>query len=54
MALKVGIIGMRGIGDLHCQVHSKDPLSEFVAVCDVVKERADAAAQKYGVRLITA
>jgi predicted dehydrogenase len=50
MALKVGIIGMRGIGDLHCQVHSKDPLSNFVAVCDVVKERADAAAQKYGVK----
>jgi len=50
MALNIGIIGMRGIGDTHCQAHSKDSLANFVAVCDVVKERADAAAQKYGVR----
>ena len=50
MALKVGIVGMHGIGDTHCQVHSKDPLSNFVAVCDVIKDRADAAAKKYGVK----
>ncbi len=50
MALKVGIVGMHGIGDTHCQAHSKDPLSKFTAVCDVIKERADAAAKKYGVR----
>ena len=50
MALKVGVIGMRGIGNNHVQVHSQDPLSDLVAVCDVVKERADATAQKYGVK----
>jgi len=50
MALKVGIVGMRGIGNSHAQVHSQDPLSDLVAVCDVVKERADSAAQKYGVK----
>jgi predicted dehydrogenase len=49
MALKVGIVGMRGIGMTHCAAHSADDLSDFVAVCDVVKERADAAAEKYGV-----
>lgn len=50
MALKVGIVGLHGIGNTHADAHSKDPLSQFVAVCDVVKERADEAAAKYGVR----
>jgi predicted dehydrogenase len=50
MALKVGIVGLRGIGMGHADAHSKDPLSNLVAVCDVVKERANAAAQKHGVR----
>ena len=50
MALKVGIVGMRGIGMGHCTAHSEDSLSDFVAVCDVVKERADAAASKFGVK----
>ncbi len=50
MALKVGIVGMRGIGLGHCSAHSKDSLSNFAAVCDVVKERADAAADKFGVK----
>ena len=46
---KIGIVGLRGIGNVHAEAHSKDPLADLVAVCDVVKERADAAAQKYGV-----
>lgn len=50
MPLKVGIVGMRGIGMGHAEAHSKDELSDFVAVCDVVKERADEAAAKHGVR----
>ena len=50
MALKVGVIGMRGIGASHADCHMKDPLSNLVAVCDVVKERADAEAQKHGVK----
>jgi predicted dehydrogenase len=50
MALKVGIVGMRGIGLGHAEAHKNDPLSNLVAVCDVVKDRADAAAQKYGVK----
>ncbi len=50
MPLKVGIVGMRGIGNTHAQAHHTDPLSDFVAVCDIVKERADAAAKKYGVK----
>ncbi len=49
MALRVGLVGMRGIGHTHAQAHVKDPLSKLVAVCDVVEERADEAAAKYGV-----
>ena len=50
MALRVGIIGMRGIGMNHVNAHKEDPLSDLRAVCDVVKERADSAAEKHGVR----
>ncbi len=50
MALKVGVVGMRGIGSQHLDCHSKDPLSKLVAVCDVVKERADAEAAKHKVK----
>ena len=50
MALKVGIVGMRGIGNTHARAHAVDPLSDLVAVCDVIKARADDAAEKYGAR----
>ena len=50
MALKIGIVGMGGIGDTHAASHKKDPLANLVAVCDVVKEKADAAAAKHGVK----
>jgi predicted dehydrogenase len=50
MALKVGIVGLRGIGSLHADCHMKDPLSNLVAVCDVIKERADGAAQRHDVK----
>lgn len=50
MALKIGVVGMRGIGNQHADCHAKDPLAKLVAVCDVVKERADKAAARFGVR----
>jgi predicted dehydrogenase len=50
MALKVGVVGMSGIGNTHAGSYAKDPLAQLVAVCDVVKEKADAAAQKHGVK----
>ncbi len=50
MPLKVGIVGMRGIGVPHADAHAQDPLAELVAICDVVKERADKGAEKYGVK----
>jgi len=50
MALKVAVVGLHGIGNKHADCHMADDLSELVAVCDVVKERADTAAQKHGVK----
>ena len=50
MALKVGIVGMRGIGNRHAECHAADELADLVAVCDVVAARADEAAAKFGVK----
>lgn len=50
MALKIGIVGMNGIGNQHAACYKQDELADLVAVCDVVKGRADAAAEKYGVK----
>ncbi|HBN83311.1 MAG TPA: oxidoreductase [Clostridiales bacterium] len=50
MALKIGIVGMGGIGNTHATCYQKDPLAELVAVCDIVKEKADKAALKFGVK----
>ena len=47
--LNVGIVGMGGIGNLHAVCHTNDELSNLVAVCDIVKEKADAAAEKFKV-----
>ena len=48
MALRVAIVGMGGIGNLHGQCYMKNPLAQVVAVCDIIKERADKAAQTFG------
>ena len=47
--LNVGVVGMGGIGNLHATCHTNDELSNLVAVCDIVKEKADAAAEKFNV-----
>src|SRR5665213_4048182 len=49
MPLKVGIVGMGGIGTTHARCYMDDSLAELVAVCDVIKEKADQAAEKWGV-----
>src|SRR5436305_13765160 len=48
MALRVAIVGMGGIGNTHGGVYQKRPDCEIVAVCDMNKERADKAAERYG------
>jgi predicted dehydrogenase len=44
MALKVGMVGFNGIAKPHANAYSTDDLAELVAICDVVKERADSGA----------
>jgi len=49
MALKIGIVGMGGIGNNHGDCHKANSLAQICGVCDVVREKADAAAEKFGV-----
>ncbi len=48
--LRVGVVGMGGIGNLHAECHKKDDLARLMAVCDVMKEKADTAAKTHGVK----
>ena len=46
---KAAVVGMGGIGNTHATCIKNDPLAELVAVCDLKKQRADDAAEKFGV-----
>ncbi len=46
---RVGVIGMGPIGNLHSSVYQETDGVELVAVCDIDRSRADAAAEKFGV-----
>lgn len=48
MSLKVAIVGLGGIGNTHARVYQKHPDSQIVAVCDILHDRADKAAELYG------
>jgi predicted dehydrogenase len=48
MTLKVAIVGMGNIGNTHGPVYQKRSDVEIVAVCDIIKEKADKAAARYG------
>ncbi|MCX7591926.1 MAG: Gfo/Idh/MocA family oxidoreductase [Kiritimatiellae bacterium] len=50
MPLHVGIVGVGNIGTVHATVYQKNPKVRIVAVCDIIKERADTAAQRFGCR----
>lgn len=47
--LRVCVIGMGPIGNRHADMYKADPLAELVGVCDIQKERADAAGRRLGV-----
>ncbi len=46
--LRVCVIGMGHIGNLHARIHGESELAELVGVCDIRKDRADAAAERHG------
>ena len=48
MTLRVAIVGMGGIGNTHARVYSEHPAAEVVAVCDIIAEKSDQAAEAYG------
>lgn len=48
MALRVGIVGVGNIGSIHAGVYKDNPKVEVVAVCDIIPEKADKAAEKFG------
>ena len=48
--LRVCVIGMGAIGNIHAQMYKEDALADLVGVCDWKPERADAGAAKWGVR----
>ncbi|MDO8586764.1 MAG: Gfo/Idh/MocA family oxidoreductase [Armatimonadota bacterium] len=50
MALKIGVVGVGNIGSVHADVYKNNPKVELVAVCDIIKEKADAAAERFGAR----
>ncbi len=48
--LRVCVIGMGPIGNIHATMYKENPLAELVGVCDWDKARADAGATKFGTR----
>ncbi len=46
--VRVCVIGLGGIGNLHASIHHTDALAELVGVCDWKKGRADDAAARFG------
>lgn len=46
---RVGVIGMGPIGNRHADLYQEMKNAELVAVCDIDRERADAAASRLGV-----
>lgn len=47
--LRVCVIGLGPIGNLHATIYASDELAELVGVCDIIPERADATARRLGV-----
>ncbi len=48
MTLKVAVVGLGGIGNQHASVYSGRDDAEVVAVCDIIEERSDLAAERFG------
>ena len=51
--LRVCVIGMGPIGNLHAGIYKADELSELVGVCDIIAERAREAGERLGVPWFT-
>ena len=47
--IRACVIGLGPIGNRHARLLKADPLAELVGVCDIIHERADTAAARFGV-----
>ena len=47
-SLRVAVVGLGGIGNNHARCYKANPACQLVAVCDIIKVRADQAAAAYG------
>ena len=47
MGLNVAIVGLGGIGNTHARIYHGHPECTIVAVCDMIREKADKAAETY-------
>ena len=47
--LRVCVIGLGHIGNLHASIYAEDELVELVGVCDIREDRAKAASKRLGV-----
>jgi len=47
--LRVCVIGLGPIGNRHAELYVADPLADLVGVCDIRRDRADAASARLGV-----
>src|ERR1051326_3237684 len=48
--LNIAVVGLGGIGNNHARCYQKIPNVKLVAVCDIIKERADKAAAAYNTK----
>ena len=53
MAIRVAIVGLGHIGNLHARIFQADPLAELVGICDRDSARADAGKSRFGVPTFT-
>lgn len=51
--LRVCVIGLGPIGNLHSDIYKADPLAELVGVCDRIEDRAKSAGERLGVPWFT-
>ena len=51
--LRVAVIGLGPIGNLHASIYKTDALAALVGVCDLLPERAQAAGERWGVPWFT-
>lgn len=47
--VNIGVIGVGGIGRVHLGAYAKCPEAKVVAVCDLIEDRTQWAADKYGI-----